>query len=244
MLNLILTSTKCRFGAYRRGPSVLFFELIYIGLMMGIVLAGSVRGGSAAELHRSAIAFFAWMLFAMVGMSGVEAVIGAASSGTLEKMLSGPMRHVTIILSEIISNGIVGLLRWSLVLLVLSTITHIPLHASLMSLLAFVLLVAFLIALAVGLSGLALVLRRSVDISSYLQLAMLGLAMIASSQSSFARPLELFPYTLAIRLLNAPVITIGDLVTLAVGTLLTAIGAGIIFTWADRRTLRLGLLAV
>lgn len=223
---------------------MLLFELVYIGLMMSIVLAGAVRGADAAELHRSATAFFAWMLFAMVGMSGVEAVIGAASSGTLEKMLSGPMRHVTIILSEIISNGIVGLLRWALVLSVLSTITRIPLHASLMAFVTFVLLVAFLMALAVGLSGLALVLRRSIDISSYLQLAMLGLAMIASSQNSLARPLALFPYTLAIRLLNAPTIATGDLAILALGTVVTAIGAGVVFAWADRRTLRLGLLSV
>ncbi len=89
MLNLIVISTKCRFGAYRRAPSALLFELLYIGLMMTIVIASAMRGGNSTELHRSAIGFFVWMLFAMVGMSGVEAVTGAAANGTLEKMLSG-----------------------------------------------------------------------------------------------------------------------------------------------------------
>lgn len=244
MLNLIVTATQCRLGMYRRTPSTLFFELLYIGLMMAIVLAGAVRGGNAAELQRSAVGFFAWMLFAMVGMSGVEAVTGAAASGTLEKMLSGPMRHVTIVLGEIVSSGAVGLLRWAVVLAILAAVARVPLHVSPAALLTLALLVAFLMALSVALSGLALVTRRALNLSSYLQLAMLGLALIASNRSAFARPLELFPYTLAIRMLNAPSIVLGDLVRLALGTLVTALVAGIVFGWADRRALRRGLLSV
>ncbi len=37
---------------------------------------------------------------------------------------------------------------------------------------------------------------------------------------------------------------LGDLATLALGTLVTAVVAGLVFTWADRRALRRGLLAV
>jgi ABC-2 type transporter len=239
-----MVSTKCRLGAYRRAPSALLFELLYIGLMMAIVLAGAAHSHSSAELRHSAVGFFAWMLFAMVGMSGAEAVMAAASSGTLEKLLSGPMRHVTIIMGELISNGAVGLVRWCIVFTVLAAIARVPLHISLAGLAVLVLLIAFLIALGVALSGLTLVTRRIVNVGSYLQLAMLGLALAASSQSAFTRPLELFPFTLAIRLLDATVITSTDLVTLATGTLATAVAAGLIFTWADRRALRLGLLAV
>jgi hypothetical protein len=244
MLNLIVVSTKCRFGTYRRAPSALFFELIYIGLMMAIVIAGAARGGNPVELHRSTIGFFAWMLFAMVGMSGVEAVTGAASNGTLEKMLSGPMRHVTIILGEIFSSALVGLLRWALVFAVLASIVRIPIPFSAGALATLALLIAFLLALAVLLSAITLVVRRSFNVSNYLQLAMLGLALIASSQSAFARPLELFPFTLAIRLLDAPTITSSELVTLALGTVMTAVIAGLVFAWADRHALRRGLLAI
>jgi ABC-type multidrug transport system permease subunit len=212
--------------------------------MMAIVLASAARNASPAELHRSAIGFFAWMLFAMVGMSGVEAVTGAAAGGTLEKMLSGPMRHVTIILGEIISSAIIGLLRWSIVFAVLAAILRISVPVSVPALLTLALLIVFLLALGVGLSAAGLVARRTFDVSSYLQLAMLGLALVASSSSSFARPLELFPFTLAIRLLDGAQIGVGDLAVLAAGTLLTAIGAGIAFVYADRRALRLGLLSV
>ncbi len=229
---------------YRRTPSTLLFELLYIGLMMAIVLAGAARGGNAAELHRSAVGFFAWMLFAMVGMSGAESVTGAAASGTLEKMFSGPIRHVTIVLGEIISSGAIGLLRWGVVLAVLSVVVRVPIHVSLGSLVTLGLLIAFLLALGVALSGLALVIRRTINITSYLQLAMLGLALIASSRSAFATPLGLFPFTLAIRLLNASVIATHELLTLALGTLVTAAIAGIVFAWADRRALRLGLLSI
>lgn len=238
-----MVATKCRFGIYRRAPSALLFELIYIGLMLAIVVASAARGGTA-EVHRSAVGFFAWMLFAMVGMSGMESIMGAAAAGTLEKMLSGPMRHVTIILGEIVSSAVVGLLRWSIAFAVLATVVRIPLHLSLATVVTLALLIAFLLALGVGLSGLSLVVRRTINIGSYLQLAMLGLALMASSQTAFARPLALFPYTLAIRLLGAPSITAGDLVTLALGTLITAVLAGVVFTWADRRALRRGLLSV
>ncbi len=239
-----MVSTKCRFGVYRRAPSGLLFELIYIGLMLAIVIASAAHSGGAAEVQRSAIGFFAWMLFAMVGMSGIESIMGAAAAGTLEKMLSGPMRHVTIVIGEIVSSAIVGLLRWSIAFAVLAAIVRIPFHFSLAMGVALVLLIAFLLALGVGLSGLSLVIRRTINIGSYLQLAMLGLALIASSPSTFARPLELFPYTLAIRLLDAPSIAARDLVTLALGTLVTAVAAGAVFTWADRRALRRGLLSV
>ncbi len=239
-----MISTKCRLGAYRRAPSALFFEILYIGLMMAIVLAGAAHSHSTAELRHSAIGFFAWMLFAMVGMSGVEAVMGAAASGTLEKLFSGPMRHVTVILGELISNGAVGLVRWSIVLAVLTAIARIPLHLSLAGFVVLVLLIAFLIALGVCLSGLTLISRRTLNVGSYLQLGMLGLALIGSNHSALARPLEFFPFTLAIRLLDAPAIGIADLATLALGTAVTVVVAGIVFTWADRRALRLGLLAV
>lgn len=239
-----MISTKCRFGTYRRAPSALLFELLYIGLMMAIVIAGAARGGDTAEFHRSAIGFFAWMLFAMVGMSGVEAVTGAAASGTLEKMLSGPMRHVTIILGEILSSAIVGLLRWAVVFAVLAAIVRIPVPFSVGAFATLALLLAFLLALAVLLSAIALVVRRSFNVSSYLQLAMLGLALVASTGGAFARPLAFFPFTLAIRLLEASSITTGELITLALGTLVTALVAGLVFTWADRRALRQGLLSV
>lgn len=212
--------------------------------MMAIVLAGAARSGNPAELHRSAVGFFTWMLFAMVGMSGAEVIMGAAASGTLEKLLSGPMRHSTIILGEVISSGAVGLLRSSIVFGVLATIIQIPLHVSPAGFATLALLIAFMIAVGVALSGLTLVTRRTINVGNYLQLAMLGLALIASNQSAFARPLELFPFTLAIRLLDAPSITLHDLATLSLGTLVTAVVAGIVFTWADRRALRRGLLAV
>ncbi len=212
--------------------------------MMAIVLAGAAHSHSVAELRHSAIGFFAWMLFAMVGMSGAEAIMGAAASGTLEKLLSGPMRHATIILSELVSNGAVGLVRWLLVFAVLSACARIPLHISLAGFAVLVLLIVFLIALGICLSGLALVTRRTVNVGSYLQLAMLGLALVASSHTAFTRPLEIFPFTLAIRLLDAPTIRIVDLGTLALGTLITAVIAGVVFAWADRRALRLGLLAL
>jgi hypothetical protein len=211
--------------------------------MMAIVLAGAARSGNPEELHRSAVGFFSWMLFAMVGMSGAEVIMGAAAAGTLEKMLSGPIRHSTIILSELISNGTIGLMRSTIVFVILASIIRIPLHASLAGLATLVLFVAFMIAVGLGLSGLTLVTRRTVNVGSYLQLAMLGLALIASNQGVFARPLQFFPFTLAIRLLDAPVITPQDLEVLALGTLVTTVVAGLVFVWADRRALRRGLLS-
>ncbi len=106
------------------------------------------------------------------------------------------------------------------------------------------LLIAFLLALAILLSAIALVMRRSFNISSYMQLAMLGLALVASTGNAFARPLGFFPFTLAIRCSTLPASRSHDLVMLALGTLVTAVLAGFVFTWADRRALQRGLLAV
>lgn len=229
---------------------ILFLGGIFLGIH-AFVPTGSLLGETKAAIF---IGYMLWTFYMVTVQSATYSIIRGAREGYLERELTTPFGHTTVIVTKIVSETFSLLAHYLLIAVISILLFDIELHldaASILLIFAFVYL--FLLGLGLLFAGLALAFKRVQSLVGIIQMGIMLISFGALGDFGAVGNaiLRWIPYTQGIRLLRGVmvegegldyVVRSANLLPLVLGAV-AFLGLGVfVFGRLDRLSMRRGLI--
>jgi ABC-2 type transport system permease protein len=229
---------------------ILLLGGIFLG-MYALAPGGEVLGETRAAVF---IGFMFWTFYLITVNSSSFEIARAAREGYIEREFLSPYGHTATVFTKIICGNAATLMHYFILSAICILIFQVPIQVDIVPVLI-ILGITYVFLLGIGFifAGLSLAFKRIGSIINIVQIAIMGLSFAALGDFGGIGDsvLKWIPYTFAVRLLRGVlsegeglgyVLAPGNILPLAIGSIIFFVVGIIVFRMLDRLAMKRGLI--